>query len=213
MFGNSRTQVIEYFLRSAGNSSLGAHQIAYFYCLNGQLLGDTTTDILRSLVRQLCWSPKDSQIDQDFRDYYFKLPLPDSTQLSIEDCEDWLLKFFGHASATTIIIDALDECKESWDLLQAFKRLGPRLCEKNLSLKLFISSRDEIGVIIKNALPNQLYEITITDKKADDDLLNFITRNITEQCERYPTFALEEYSGLRRRLINELAEKGKLAYE
>jgi hypothetical protein len=145
------------------------------------------------------------------REHFNGLKSPGSHKLSVEACQNWLLKFAKHSKTTTIIIDALDECEERYDLLKALKDLSSSLRKEKISVKLFLSSRDEVRSDIELNLAEQLFEINITSTKTDTDLRNFIQRYVTEKCERYPDLAREENSTLRERLVRDLAEKGKLA--
>ncbi|MCJ1467129.1 hypothetical protein MMC07_005751 [Pseudocyphellaria aurata] len=205
-------QIVEHFLRSASASKLRGEQVAYFYCVKGQLLGSTAVEILRSLVRQLSWCPKDLQIEPAIRACWKDLdsPQPKQKQLSLKDCQDWLLRFAKHSEATTIIIDALDECEERWNLLQALGDLSSCLRDQKISVKLFLSSRDNVRSSL-NCI-EQLAEINVTSAKTNTDLQNFIQRYVMAECRRFPDLASEENLDLKKRLVDDLTEKGSLAF-
>lgn len=205
-----RTRVIEVFLERASASKLKDQQVSYFYCSKTHGSGSKAVDILRSIVRQLAWSPKDSQIEAFIKKAWEIRQSPETDKLSVDECKQFLLQLAGRCPSTTIIIDALDECDNSWELLKALKELSSRLSERKVPVKLFLSSRYEVNVDIKPTFPECL-SINITSNNVAFDHHRFVERHVENECERYPALGTKEYSDLRQQLIDDLAERGKLA--
>jgi len=212
-----RTRVIEVFLEKASASKLEDRQISYFYCSKTSRSGSKSVDILRSIVRQLAWSPKDSQIEEFIEEAWKNRQSPETDKLSVGECKRFLLQLAGRCPSTTIIIDALDECDAPLELLTTLKELSFDLSEKKVSVKLFLSGRD--GVLVPERwtekstkkLPKCL-SINVTKDRVASDLSLFINRYVQNGCKRYPDLETEDYSYLRERLIDTLAKQGQGAY-
>ena len=121
--------------------------IAYFYCVRqGQdQSGTDPAVILRSLVRQLAWSLDGSSISPRIRTFYdrWQYERPDSGRLSLGECSELLTELISSHSNITIILDALDECEEPYELLRALKTIAN---SSTGHIKLFVSSRLNINV-------------------------------------------------------------------
>ncbi|KAF4625153.1 hypothetical protein G7Y89_g13014 [Cudoniella acicularis] len=137
------SRVIEWHLgRAMAN---GNEQVAYFYCSKrqGQLEGSEPKCILQSLVRQLAWSPQDSTIANPIKVAWNNGKRSKEDKLSLNDCSKILSELSTRCRRTTIILDALDECADPIELLQHLKSLSGK---KNVTLSLFVSSRNEVEV-------------------------------------------------------------------
>lgn len=205
-----RTRVIEDFLKKASASKHEDNYVTYFYCSKTQRLGSKTVDILRSIVRQLAWSPKDSQIEGIIKDAWESRQSHETDKLSVDECKKVMRQLAGRCQSITIIIDALDECNNPFELLKSLKELSFPPRKRKVPVKLFLSSRDEVRFDIKRTFPECL-SINITSNSVALDLRRFIEGHVKNQLERYPELGTKEYSGLRQRLIEDLSERGKLA--
>ncbi|PGH10978.1 hypothetical protein AJ79_05129 [Helicocarpus griseus UAMH5409] len=186
------------WLHGPGRQILWYHQeheqVSYFYCTKTHGSGSEAVDIMRSIVRQLAWSPKDLQIEEFIREIWRSRQSQEMNKLTVGECKQLLLRLAGRFRSTAIFIDALDECS------------NPKG-----TVKVFVSSRDDVGFAINTTFPECL-RVNITPASTATDLRHFIERRVQKECERYRLLEANEYSALFQRLIDDLSDRGQLAF-
>ncbi|KAF7559480.1 hypothetical protein G7046_g4676 [Stylonectria norvegica] len=152
---------------------------AYFYCNRHEEDRRRPESILRSLVRQLSSrAAADNEIHQTLRDLKKRL-MRDGRSLDIDASKDVLLELVNTYPATTIVLDALDECEADSreELMTALDYLMER---SHSPLKVLISSRPNPD-ISNHFRAQPCIEVQATDNETDikafvDDRLSRDTR-------------------------------------
>lgn len=150
--------------------------LAYFFFSFGNLEQQKVTNMLSSLIRQLCASRPDTpQSIKRFENHRAKGQRP-----TINHLENALIDTVRGFSAVYIVIDALDECPAIQDerssLLDSLRRLIDRMPN---TLHIFCTSRDEQDIrfeIDKVLFLPYKTAIDLTDKRMalDGDLSLYI---------------------------------------
>jgi dsDNA-specific endonuclease/ATPase MutS2 len=149
------------------SSEQAPERIAYFYCSKdtNRPHRSQTNDILRNIVAQLS-SAKMDFILREFREHG-----EGKATLSTKDCTRLLSELVWALGGCTLIIDALDECSNPYDLLEALKTVS----EDTKQLRIFISSRFEIKVA--SEFP-EAFCVPITPEDNQKDIANYVNREI-----------------------------------
>ncbi|KAI1368511.1 hypothetical protein F5Y08DRAFT_296011 [Xylaria arbuscula] len=147
---------------------------AFFYCNRNEENRRNTLDILRSYVRQLSTTPRRSglifpELKQLYADSQMK-----GAGWTLGLCRVYLIKLLNLYPRTTLVLDALDECKpeERANLLDFFDSI-PSECSK--PVRIFISSRPEGD--IRQRL-NHLSNIEIQATDNENDIARFVMQSI-----------------------------------
>ncbi|CAM1507840.1 Fc.00g046880.m01.CDS01 [Cosmosporella sp. VM-42] len=138
---------------------------AYFYCNRAEENRRNPESILRSLVRQLCsTATARNSIHQDFVSLKRRLAL-EGRSLDVDICRDLLSTLTNLYPATTIILDALDECQDTsrHELMEVLNGL---MESSRNPLKILISSRPDNDIKTYFRGHTQI-EIQATDNQAD----------------------------------------------
>ncbi|KAI0402123.1 hypothetical protein F4802DRAFT_577281 [Xylaria palmicola] len=147
---------------------------AFFYCNRNEENRRGALAILRSYVRQLSTTPRrPDSIYPQLREFYNKSQ-SDGSGWTLGLCREYLIKLLNLYPRTTLILDALDECKpeERTNLLDFFDSI-PSTSSK--PVRIFISSRPEGDIRQRlSHLPN--IEIQATDNESD--IAKFVTQSI-----------------------------------
>ena len=154
--------------------------LAWFYCNAGDtdLIENPLLIIARALVSQLALSPDSKGVAEELKNLY-----EDATsngragsKLNSEQCWTLLSKLIKSRDGVIIVIDALDECPKSAELLSKLRDLG------NISpkLKYFLSSQPVVSVNDYFSAPEI---IRISSSKNSDDIVAFIKGEV-EQIEK-----------------------------
>lgn len=170
--------------------------VAHFFNARGVSLEKTDLGMLRSLTYQLV------DCDPAFQNFFLATyqdksrKSGNSLQWSAQELENSLVKFFKRIEASTIqrqsyfiLVDALDECKESevQKMAQIFHKLSSAASARGLSLKICLSSRHYPRITVRNAKEFDLDKETLHIKDIeryvrdeletnDDDLIETICR-------------------------------------
>ena len=180
--------------------------IAYFYCVRqGQdHSGTDPAVILRSLVRQLAWSSEGSSISPGVETFYerWRYERPDSGRLSLGECSELLTEMISSYSNTTIIIDALDECEEPYELLRALKTIAD---SSTGHIKLFVSSRANVDVA-RVLIVHSKIDIQSQVKGLNTDMDIFLHTEVKEGARR---LLQGRYPGLEDRLTEVLKDRAQ----
>lgn len=149
---------------------------AYFYCERGNDDLSEPIAVLRSYVRQLSTTPHYPNSMQKKLLEIYRESRKNGVKLGIQTCKDQLYESANLYSATTLVLDGLDECnpEERWKLIDILVELVNRA--KN-PVKLFISSRREQDIV--NRLPvGNVIEIDAPDNQ--EDIQKFVEQKIGE---------------------------------
>jgi hypothetical protein len=114
--------------------------------------------------------------------------------LSRKDCPGLLSELVRGLGACTLIIDALDECSNPYDWLEALKAVS----EDTKQLRIFIWSRFEIKVA--SEFP-EAFCVPITPEDNQEDIANYVNREI----ERRRNIINPRNPGEREQMNDELA--------
>jgi hypothetical protein len=203
-----RTRVIEFFLEQAFRSDSGDAYVAYFYCSKRTGPGSSVVEIFRSLVRQLAYSPKTTQVDDDVVNAYKSRASPETDPLTLKECRQILPRLLYRYKSTALIIDALDECARPQELLSELKELSAAIKKLGATspVKLFMSSRDDVNV---TRILTDCESISITPKAVAADFKYFVTRYVALQCERGHELGDESNAALRERLVHSVLTQGQ----
>ena len=121
--------------------------------------------MLRSFVRQLSTTSSNSHsISTSLKQRYIQAQLK-ASDLSMNDCKELILEFLNLYPKTTLILDALDECKKDTrrSLIEIFDNF---VACASRPVKIFISSRPD-GDIRERFKNLANIEIQATDNHGD----------------------------------------------
>ncbi|EED14424.1 ion channel nompc, putative [Talaromyces stipitatus ATCC 10500] len=183
--------VIECFLESSSVPKNHEQQVSYFYCAKTHGLGSKPIELFQSMVRQLAWLPKDSQIEQYINDEWKRRQASKTDRLSLNDCKMLLLRLIPRVRKTILIIDALDECDSPRDV--------------------FISSRDEVHFDVHTTFSDYL-ALNITSTATGPDLRRYIERRVDDEFKHFRQVTEWEDPSILQRLVDELTDRGQLAF-
>jgi hypothetical protein len=89
--------------------------MAFFYCSKSESQGTPSLEALRSFVAQLALSPDGLSVDESVKRLVER---PMSSELSLEQCSKQLVALVAPHRRVTLVVDALDECKNYKELLR-----------------------------------------------------------------------------------------------
>ncbi|KAF4439557.1 hypothetical protein F53441_12543 [Fusarium austroafricanum] len=156
------SKVVDYCCENARHDEA----VAYFYCKREEATRRNPQDILRSILRQLSTPVKQMEsgkIHEALKGLPDRLEASGMT-LDIPTCQRLIGVLMGDYSRTTIILDALDECKRE-TRVELMKAISSLLNENSRS-RIFISSRTDDD-IRRNFQDKPILEIQATDNEAD----------------------------------------------
>ena len=190
--------VIDHFSNRPHNEAL-----AYFYCNRNEELRRDPENVLRSFVKQLSISRDEQAIQDALVEIYKKKKRTgfSSAQLTYEEAESLLSNLMQAYSRTTLVLDALDECRESsrFALIDTFGRL----ITVSSQLKILISSRRDQDIKLQLEKKANI-GIEATDNQ--DDISKFVLVRINEDQQRR-RIALSDI--LRKQIVETLLDKSR----
>ncbi|KAF8851786.1 hypothetical protein BDZ45DRAFT_133333 [Acephala macrosclerotiorum] len=139
--------------------------LAFFYCNRNEAERQEPLSVLRSFVRQLSTTSNDDHsISTRLKERCIQAQLK-ASELTMNDCKELVLEFLNLYPKTTLILDALDECKKEKrrDLIEIFDYF---LAHASRPVKIFISSRPD-GDIRERFKNLANIEIQATDNHGD----------------------------------------------
>jgi len=158
------------------------HTVAYFYCIRDskQPRKEDPEEILRAILKQLVIllpSRLSAPVQAKYEEEKKKGGDHGSIRsLTFEECTRFIVEL-AENRPVTIVIDALDECRENkyhsargshTDRRDLLKEL---MAAKHENIKVFLSSRDDVDILRRL----EMYPtITINASKNDGDILSFI---------------------------------------
>ena len=166
-----RSTVVQYFLNELESGEKNT-EIAYFYCDKSEEQRKDPEEVMRSLVRQVAVTKKNGRIKHPVLKMFTERKWHTEdliglapAKVSLDDCVE-LLSSLLEDSESIILIDTLDECRDSSCLLRILKQISDWT-----SIKIFLTGRDSVsGEIASHDLPS---------------LLPFSAANNQEDIERY----------------------------
>jgi hypothetical protein len=161
------------------NKNNSRSRLAYFYCVRGRT--GSAVKVLRSLVAQLSWSPDGCSLAEAVQSRYRQAqprsPSGDCRPLTKEDCCQLIWEELApQFSDITIIIDALDECRDNDVLLSWLLDIHQKASD-NCRVKILLSSRN--GVTLPSKFPPcQKLDLDKSPDLTRDDLEHFIETEV-----------------------------------
>ncbi|KAK2798050.1 hypothetical protein FQN51_007975 [Onygenales sp. PD_10] len=155
--GSGKTRLVSRLVSSIIENDMNSntYSIAFFYCArdSAEPARANPSEILRALLRQLASSkleqPIKSQVTKEYETRRAKVANDSKIGiLSIDECTSLILDVIGDKEVI-IVVDALDECEDSSELLI---RLDKILNESRGLVKIFVSSRETVNVVSLSAL-------------------------------------------------------------
>ncbi|KAJ5614799.1 hypothetical protein N7528_008453 [Penicillium herquei] len=158
------SRIIDY-LQGQMSNPLKHEGFVFFYCQRDDDTRSERLPILQSIVRQLATSTSDSSYIPKRLSELYRLGRERGGNLRLAQCEEQILTSINMYQQTTILIDALDECKADHrtKLLQSLASL---LSQAQKPVKIFISSRPDIGIQSQLQLSSQV-AISANDNEGD----------------------------------------------
>ena len=164
--------LIDHFEAEESDSTRG--HVFYFFCKNTDADKNTPTAVARSLLYQVYKSAKDQKLEQSLNDD-FGLALDRSgQQKAVNFTVLWQLIYthIKNVTPATVILDALDECQESTQLIQRLKELSTFE-----SIKVILTSRKELH--LHNEL-EKFPSIEIAPEDINADIVAFVEAKVSE---------------------------------
>jgi hypothetical protein len=157
--------------------------LAYFYCDRNESARQDPELILSSFVRQLSVSRSSDAIQHSLVQLYRRKRKTGfaSGKLKIEESRDVLLQLVGIYPQTTLVLDALDECRKE-TRAQLVDILDMLVTQSLKPVKIFISSRPDRDIKHRfECGPN--VNIKATDNR--DDIAKFVDDKLSNSPEHW----------------------------
>ncbi|PLB46372.1 hypothetical protein P170DRAFT_215217 [Aspergillus steynii IBT 23096] len=168
--GSGKTKLVSAVINNIQQHSTSP--VAYFYCNRSNAEGERSIprEIIRAILRQLASSDPDVPIKEPVvREYESRKEQAQKDgsslrELTIEDCTK-LIREITRSNPATIIIDALDECDQftCHELLDALHDI---VAGSEEVVKIFVSSRDDVDVIVSPTVSSEDYCHNLTCPRA-----------------------------------------------
>ncbi|KUJ10376.1 ankyrin [Mollisia scopiformis] len=122
------------------------HAVAYFYCEYRLPETQVLSNILGSLVRQVCACSSDAYLELEA--FYSKCN-EQGKQPTLPTCsemEDLFKRLSQYFECLTVVIDGIDECSEHGDRLDILRTLSTLTSHEDGNIKVIYTSRNEIDI-------------------------------------------------------------------
>lgn len=181
-------------------------KLAYFYCNRSEDDRRKPEMILRGLIHQLVQSEGDKLLspiveiyDQRLRDGQR------SSQLSIKECQDLLVRLIDGVPRTNICLDALDEVDPTNRkvLLQSIKGV---MKASNSLVKVFATSRRDPDILRHFEI---FPRIELESDDNTDDINCFLDQRICEVIDDGDLLMGEVTQDLEKRILQDLGQRSK----
>lgn len=179
---------------------------AYFYCNKQDPARSEPKEILRNLVRQLAIGPwnesaNNTIVHKTVHELWLKAQGKGISSI-FSEWEECLRALIDTYPRTTIVLDALDECKiqQRQDLIKLVVKLATRGSEAK-PVKIFVAARPEDDV--RQHL-DKYHVIRMQEKQNAKDIAVFIRKKISQHSE-WPSMSKE----FRRYLVDRLLQKSQ----
>lgn len=196
-------ETLQASLRSNGPSGYQTHEpVIYFYCNRNEPDRRDPKLIMQAIVKQLSLALPSAGLPKPVVAEYDKRAEAGfaSESLEFKESKDLLISLLHIFPHTTIIIDALDESDPLTRGL-LLDTLTSLMHYSTSSVKIFISSRDDVDIKLKLENVPNLYVKT----QNGGDIERFIHREIAESPENRRLLNLPD--GVRQHIINTLVDK------
>ena len=197
------SSIIQHFLEQLDVHGESAARVAYFYCDKSEERRTDTEEVLRSIVRQLAKSQRDTSLIWPLPEIYSRKKLDSEnlgesmpSKLSSSECLD-LINGFSVEFNTIILIDGLDECRDVNSLLDAVLKM----LEIGKS-RVVLSGRDEINRAIDAYDLTALTHFSASDN--EDDINCFIASEIDSIIKHKRLLHGKVSSSLREKIMDTL---------
>lgn len=196
-------ETLQSSLRNNGPSSYQTHEpVVYLYCNRNEPDRRDPTKVMQAIVKQLSLVLPSAGLPKPVVAAYEKSAKAGfaSGSLQFQESKDLLVSLLHIFPQTTIIIDALDESDPSTRgrLLDTLTAL---MHSSTSSVKIFISSRDDVDIKLKLENVPNLY----VEAQSSGDIERFIHREIAESPENRRLRNLPD--GVRQQVIDTLVNK------
>lgn len=138
---NHRSNIIEWQFKRI--QSKEKEILAFFYCSRNQGEKTTSLEVLRSFIAQLARSDDGLSISPLVKPEYEKRQ---KVPIKLDECSSLLARLVNEHQQTTFIVDALDECDDAAALLIHLKHFWDLISGAKTSVRLFLSSRNQVEV-------------------------------------------------------------------
>lgn len=191
--------VIEHLLREymhGPGSTSGRIGIAFFYCDYRKHETQNAVSLLSSLLKQLC--ANNSIIPESVKALY-EQHFRHGTRPSFDEISESLQSVLQTHSEVIIVIDALDECKNS-DGTRASILAEIRKLQTHSKTKLMITSRG-----IPELAQEFLNDVKLEVRASDADLDRYLDDQLTFRLSK----CIRQNDGLRQKVKSEIIESAK----
>ncbi|KAF5001606.1 hypothetical protein FGRMN_912 [Fusarium graminum] len=152
----------------------------FFYCYRSDPSRQITVSILRSYIRQLSEVPRRIHSIHKASWELYNKSKNIQHDLTLADCQDTLATIINSYPRVTLVLDALDECRDETkrELVELFQNL----VQKNKGLlKVFVASRKDPDIeSYLEPLQNHRSLVSISTSDNAGDIEKFITSKIRE---------------------------------
>lgn len=160
--------------------------LAYCYCTRNKAGSDSIqeltsasepVEIFRSSLKQLVKTEGSKKLDVAVTDKYQqpKTDVDEPRRLTMSECVE-LIVSISRNRATTIIVDALDECR-STNVRELLKGLDEIVIRSPKIVKIFLSTRP-VSVVVDCLRDKQYASLEVNVDQNGDDISNFITHEL-----------------------------------
>lgn len=170
------TKLVDY-MKSMSTST--GKMLIYFYCETSNPKTTQAKCLFRSLIQQILhylWRSK-RRCPKHIMDDIESLFRPSGLEPDLDDLTSVFSKLFFMVPEATYLIDGLDELN-STDVVETLSTLH-RLFKDASTQKLFLASRDELGVNLRPALSQHLH---ILPKATEEDINHYIDCEVSRKA-------------------------------
>lgn len=175
-------------------------RLAFYYCSKNRSSEENTSNgVLRSLLRQAAYDRIDGKFNQNVIDAYNGGEIFPKNKT---DCKELLKGVLQGGFKLTILIDALDECVESEELLETLAQHRDATPGR---IRLLVTGRPNVNV--RNHL-HDAFRFNIDADDTQDEMRDFVKKWIEAlHPSRKLLGGRPEYLGLERQLIELICQK------
>ncbi|KAL8719333.1 MAG: hypothetical protein Q9225_003654 [Loekoesia sp. 1 TL-2023] len=190
-------------------------RLAYFYCTRNKAGSGRETDlysgsepveVFRSLLKQLARSEKNERLDIVVTDKYqqLKTDADEPRQLTLPECVELIISI-SMDRATTIIIDALDECRsaEARDLINGLNEI---LVRSPKYVKIFMSTRP-VSAVVDYVRDKNYASLEVTAEQNSSDISSFIEHELDRRIREKQLLHGNVPEVLRAQILSNLSER------
>ncbi|KAL8929566.1 MAG: hypothetical protein Q9208_001235 [Pyrenodesmia sp. 3 TL-2023] len=189
--------------------------LAYFYCTRNKAgfdgvqelnLASEPVEIFRSLLKQLVKTEGSKKLDVSVTDKYQQLDadVDEPRRLTMFECIE-LIVSISWDRPTTIIIDALDECRSA-NVRDLLKGLDEIILRSPKTVKILMSTRP-VSAVIDCLRDKQYASLEVNADLNGDDISNFITHELDSRIREKQLLRGLVSNDLRRDILLSLTKR------